>query len=341
MTDYPGNTVEDVPKAYASVLLAEISRASRRIRGDLPNLADVAGKWLLANSRLDENGVVGWGVPVAWDAYGDGSVNPVNTSYAISTGIVVDALLTWMEASATAPAGEIRAVTEQALAAYADPMVRTASGLIPYSLRPSDRAYDTFNSAAYIAGQMQRFASYASSPEIADLLKSAADATMASLIAHHQESPGGAWFWKYSLQENVANDLAHASYIVEGIQTYVREGGALNKEIATSAVSQHLEEFGGNDGTLRGWPTFQDNIDAPARLYDVGMALVLGCNSGPHEKLEEQAKKTAPLHRTDQGFSRYPVGVDDPDLIVKEYETYLWRGMVACAPRLPWSEWKP
>lgn len=333
VTDYPGNTVEDVPKAYASILFAEVTRSSEGIRADLPNLADAAGNWLITNARLDETGVVGWGVPVAWDAYGDGSVNPVNTSYAISTGIVVDALLTWMEASSTAPADEIKAVVEQALTAYADPRVRTPAGLVPYSLREPDRSYDTFNSAAYIAGQMQRFAKYASSPEIAGRLEDAADATMSSLIANHQESPGGAWFWRYSVQENVANDLAHASYIVDGVQTYIREGGAVSSGVASPAVSAHLGEFADDHGRLRGWPTFQENIDAPARLYDLGMALVFGCSSEPRPQLEEQAKKTIPLHRSDGGFSRYPVGVDKPDLIVKEYEAYLWRGMIACASK--------
>src|SRR5690606_16494538 len=120
-----------------------------------------------------------------------------------------------------------------------------------------DRQYDTFNSAAYLAGQMQRFAKYASSAEIAVRLRASADATVASLFRHRLLSPKGTWYWNYSIQEHISNDFAHASYIVTGLQTYVREDGGLSEQIALGLVVGHLADFSSDDRQLRGWPAFE------------------------------------------------------------------------------------
>lgn len=326
-TDYPGNTVEDIPKAYAMVLMAELERSRHGIEPSLANLAEVSGRWLLDNARLDKTGAVGWGVPIAWDAYGDGSINPANTVYSISTGIVADALLNWMETTPEAPSEQILTAVHAALSQFAPVAMRTPSGLLPYSLRQTDRQYDTFNSAAYLAGQMQRFAKYADRD--AESFRIAADSTMASLIKHHQVSSAGNWYWQYSVQENVSNDLAHASYIVDGIKTYIEEGGRLANQLPLDAIVAHLAEFE-DDTSIRGWPTFQANIEAPARLYDIGMALHFGCQYPRLNDLAARVRERISDYRTDEGFSRYPPKTDAPDIVVNEYETYLWRGLITC-----------
>src|SRR5690606_11942402 len=116
-----------------------------------------AGQWLLQHDDENQDGTIGWGVPVAWDAYGDGSVNPKDTEYTISTAIAVDALLSWLDFSDTSLHARILNTVEQSLEPYLDGSMRTPAGLLPYSLMPSDRKYDTFNPAAYLAGQLQRF----------------------------------------------------------------------------------------------------------------------------------------------------------------------------------------
>ena len=94
--DYPGNPVADIPKSYAMVLAAELNRLRA---GALPEgdraLIRTAGQWLLDHCDEDGDGIVGWGLPFAWDAYGDGTTNPADTEYTITTGIVVNALLDW------------------------------------------------------------------------------------------------------------------------------------------------------------------------------------------------------------------------------------------------------
>ena len=138
-TDYPGHGNEDIPKSHAMVLMAEIERVDNGLYPELPSFAEASGRWLLDNADLNGNRVIGWGVPVAWDAYGDGSENPKDTEYTISTAIVVDGLLTWMERDPTAPRAEILRVVEASLNPYLAAEVSSPSGLAPYSLRPSDR----------------------------------------------------------------------------------------------------------------------------------------------------------------------------------------------------------
>jgi len=326
VTDYPGHTVEDIPKGYAMILMAELERERHGIEPGLPNLADVAGRWLIDHSRLDSSGVVGWGVPVAWDAYGDDSINPVNTVYAISTAIVVDALLDWMETKPNAPGSQIIEVVQVALERFAQPEMRTPSGLLPYSLVATDRQYDTFNSAAYLAGQMQRFAKYSKD---AALFTRAADDTVRALIDHHQVSPEGNWFWRYSVQEDVSNDLAHASYIVDGLKTYMAEKGNLADFIDIDAVTLHLEEFAYGD-SIRAWPRLQENITNAGRLYDIGMAMTLACREPRLADMAKRLLDSVPKYRTDNGFSRYPPVPEVADYVVNEYEAYLWRGLIAC-----------
>lgn len=331
VTDYPGATVGDIPKSYAMIVLADLERRRHGIRSDLPDLVEPAGRWLLDHATEAEDGAVGWGLPVAWDAYGEGSENPAGTIYSISTGIAADALLSWLEADPEAPAEEILQTVGTALDNFAG-APRTPDGLIPYSLEAADRPYDTFNSAAYVAGQMQRFAAYADSA-LARRLTGAADATVDSLVRNHRTSRDGHWYWRYSLQETNANDMPHASYIVDGLRTYVREGGALADEVDLPRALGHLEEFVDDAGRPRAWPALQDDIDRPPRLYDVGMALSLACSEPTLAGVADTLLPTIDGYRAPDGsgFLKFPVGTPDQDaLVVNEYEAYLWRGLVAC-----------
>lgn len=341
VTDYPGNTVEDIPKSYAMILMAELERRRHGIEPDLRDMTRVAGRWLVNNASLNARGTVGWGVPVAWDAYGDGSTNPANTIYSISTGIVADALIDWMETDPEAPGTEIIATLTASLTAFAD-APRTPSGLLPYSLEAPDVRYDTFNSAAYLAGQMQRFAKYVTDADLAARLRDRADATIASLLANRKVGPYGAWYWTYSIQEDVPNDLPHASYIIDGLRTYVREGGRHAAEVDMAATLAHTGDFFDEAGKPRAWPAFRTDIDRRPRLYDLGMALTLACTEPSLARFVDRFMATIPSYRSEDGkFHKMPLpsfategsGRQPISPVVNEYEAYLWRGLIACESR--------
>lgn len=339
VTDYPGNTAEDVPKSYAMVLLGDIERHRHRAASALPELGAIAGRWLLAHADENRDGVIGWGVPVAWDAYGDGSVNPKDTEYSISTAIVIDALLTWREAGAGTADPEILPVVERAAEPYLRHGVLTPSGLLPYSLRESDRPYDTFNSAAYLAGQLQRLSKLTTDARLAARLAEVADKTVASLLKNRQTSPDtGAWYWRYSIQEATPNDLPHASYIVLGLRDYVAHDGRLAPQVDMAKVVDHLREFTPDDKQrretgmqVRAWPRFSKDIVLPARSYDLGIAMHLACSDERLEPLRKPLVEAVPGYRNATGaYQKYPVASEEPPLVVAEYESYLYRGLATC-----------
>lgn len=326
--DYPGNFRRDVPKGYAAILKAEVMRM--RPGDTISRLGRRAGMFLIQHADERHDGFAGWGVPAAWDAYGDGSTNPRDTKYAISNAVVIDALLDWMEADRRAPRARLIRLIDDALAAYADPAMRSPAGLLPYSLEPSDRQYDTFNPAAYLAGVMQRFSVLVDDPARATALRAAADSTMEALLRHRQLTDDGAWYWHYSITEAVPNDLAHAGYIMHGLRLYADNGGTLAAQIDVAAAERHLSDFlRPETGVLHAWPRFSTNDD-PARSYDLGMGLYLVCTRQP--ALRDAYLGSVDSYRAAHGgYLKYPPRDGQQDIRIREYEAYMFMGLTACA----------
>ena len=332
LPDYPSDKFVDVPKSYAMILLGAQAEAGGNNDNQLAELGVKAGNWLLENADANGDGVIGWGVPVAWDAYGDGSVNPENTEYTISTAIVVDALLGWLNYVDDQKRLGILDIVEKALNPYLSKNMRTPSGMLPYSLLPSDRRYDTFNSAVYLAGQMQRFAQIVQRSELKDALESAADSTMAALFIHKKNVPKAAsWYWDYSVQESVPNDLPHAGYIIEGVLTYIENNGRLSSSFNKVMIFAHLMDFVEKDGRVRGWPKFRPEISTPPRLYDLSIAAQLMCRfkdkASGNLFLAEVVRYALP---EGAGYLKYPYVITENNKRVAEYEAYLYRALTSC-----------
>lgn len=333
--DYQGDSHYHIPKAYAQILIAELERKRHGINPELPNLATVAGRWLLGHAREKDGKSVGWGVPVAWDAYGDGSINPANTRYTISTAIVVDALLSWMEQEPTAPGEEILKTVEEALTPYLLPEIRTPTGLSPYSLQAADQKYDTFNPAAYLAGQLQRFSYFTNNRELAQSLQATADATVLSLLKHKKiSSKNGAWYWFYSVQEHIPNDIPHAGYIIDGLDKYVQYEGKYSDKIELDLVFKHLKEFYDHkNGYIRGWPLFREEIERPARTYGIGIALNLICGRPKLDQLKKFLLSELLKYKNENGsYYKYPKDYSElgKPIVINEYETYIYRALIHC-----------
>ncbi|MCW5632373.1 MAG: hypothetical protein KIT17_03480 [Rubrivivax sp.] len=333
-TDYPGHAEGDVPKAYAMVLLAEVERLGTAWRSGEANLARTAGEWLLAHADEDGDGVTGWGLPVAWDAYDDGSTNPAHTEYTITTAIVIDALMTWAERDAGAPHARIREVVRAAVEPYLDAATASPSGMAPYSLTAADRRYDTFNPAAYLAGQIQRASLGVRDAATRARYEAAADRTMAALLRHRQLVPGsGHWYWNYSVQQALPNDLPHAGYVIAGVRDYLAHGGRLAERFDWPAVLGHLGDFKGEAGELRAFPMLRKGIKLAARSYDLGFALHLACTEARAAPLVPWLLAAVPAYRTPAArYLKYPPGKggNARELVVNEYEAYLYRGLTTC-----------
>lgn len=336
--DYGTYPVADIPKGYAMILQAELNRTAARALPGIPSLAGVAGRWLLDHADENRNRVIGWGVPVGWDAFGDGSPNPPDAEYTISTAIAADALLDWLAQDPAAPKERILSTVGAAFLPYLSDEVLSPSGLFPYSLEPQDRRYDCFNPAAYLAGQMQRYSALVSDAAMRDRLRAYADRTVAALIRYKKIDPSGHWYWAYSVQEdNNPNDMAHAGYIIDGLGVYVRHGGRLAGELDLTAARRHLELFFDRRRTyVRGWPTNRTDIDRPARSYDIGMGLALAARHAEISTLVEPLSQLSFLYRLQDGrYTKYPyrptasqmkpTAIDT--MVIQEYQAYILRGL--------------
>ena len=336
--DYGPGPVADIAKAYAMVLKAELNR---RRTGALPNLSslvDSSGIWLLDNSDADSDGIVGWGVPLEWDAFGDGSVNPADTEYTISTAISADALLDWMDQDGSAPRKRIIAVVTASFEPYLKEENLSPSGLFPYSLEEQDRTYDVFNPAAYLAGQMQRLSKLVVDQELSERLSRFADRTVEALLNYRKTDPSGNWYWAYSVQEDrIPNDLAHAVYVMYGLAQYIRYGGRLSKSIRMERVVGHLAEFiSGHGDYVYGWPEFRKDITTPARSYGVGMALFFSSSYPGMQKQSMGLAKAVELYELPDGrYAKYPERKDDwlffgkqnDRTVIQEYQAYILLGL--------------
>lgn len=335
LSDYESDQAVDIPKSYAMLLIAELIRQEKGILPDQPSLHGTAGYWLLSHASQNSDGYFGWSLPVAWDAFGDGSVNPAYTTYTINNAIVMHALLDWLEKS---PSDAPRAIIYQELDAmiqpYLERSMRTPAGLLPYSLLACDRPYDVFNPAAYFAGQLQRYATMVGK-RYSQQLREVADQTMQVLLNYAKRGKKDQWYWYYSAQEIRPNDLPHASYIALGIRDYQRYGGRLRRQFDWSSIRNHFVTFDRGESTLFGWPDFVSDVDRPARLYDVGIALHWICHESDMGLLREKLLQSVPRYRNAEGnYQKYPVDAgleaNMGDRVVNEYVSYLYLGLLSC-----------
>ena len=329
LQDYIGSDVDDYAKSYAFFLSAEVNRA----RGTLPfKLSDAgknAGKWLLANRDLNGNGLVGWELPVAWDAYGDGTTNPPGTEYTITTALVINALLDWYENDPLAPSEEILDTVHQALIPFMDESHQTLTGFIPFSFSHFDDGYDTYNSAIFLIGQIQRFAWLITDPTQKRLFGEFCDKEMARIILDHRELSDGSWYWLYGDGTDRVNEMGHSSYIVDGIRNYIKYEGALSTKINRDSTLKYLDHFQELQGQfVFGLQQGKENIylEAP-RIYDLGSYLYINalCNPKP-AFLANLVRHTNTYQLPDGHYVKYPRNSSSDEVVINEYEAVLLYG---------------
>ena len=340
IADYPGFPVADIPKGSGAFLMGEVICADVSDAYDR-SVMDELGALVLAWPTTYPSEHFGWGLPFEWDAFGDGTTNPANTVYSISTGVSVKALLDWAAISDDATRDEVYRVVDDALAEWVAPESISVSGQLRYSLSGLDDGYDVFNSSAMLAGQMQRFAELGVSDRSSSY-EEVADRVMRSLIDHHVQDPQANWYWNYSTVEDVPNDLTHAGYIVDGIVTYVESGGAFSSDLPLEEVVGHLLMFR-SDGTvpepMLPWPVFwSDNLERPRdrvlRLYEAGWTLFMVSQhrdllSDLVTPICEQSRR----HRDEADlYHKYPLDIEvpiDENPVIYEYVAYFYLGLVS------------
>lgn len=175
----------------------------------------------------------GWGLPVAWDAFGDGTTNPPDTIYGHITALGVAALLDAFELTQD---NRYRDAALTALDHYARYSVPLDSGIfMAFSDQPSDRVV-VHSTSALLMGQYARAGIVFGREDF----NSIADALFRTLWAERWETQLGA-AWPYSRPNPSWNDALHASSVGLGIATYANH--RQTAKVETRAVLEYLRHF--------------------------------------------------------------------------------------------------
>ena len=148
------------------------------------------------------------------------------------------------------------------------------------------------------------------------------------------------WYWTYSTTELIPNDLPHAGYVIEGIATYVEEGGALADLFPMERVIGHLEAFLPDETMeedLLAWPVWRSpDLGVPAwrvpRLYGIGWTLALVAD-WPEELTQLRdtvCSEVLKYQRDGLEYLKYPRTLDlrgSENSEIWEYSSYLYLGL--------------
>lgn len=280
--DAQNSAPRSVPTAFGSVLRAEALRARATGSRSALRRARLCGRWLLRNRDIDRDGVVGWGLPARFDAFGDGTTNPENSEYTITTSSVMSHLMDWLELDRGAPRRRVLHTIRLAVEPYlaSPPQGLTPSGMFAYSFAAADAPYDVYNVGANMAGQMQRFSGLVRDGTLKRRLRRAADAGVEVLLRARRRSPAGRYYWLYSTKAPPRpNDFGHALITISGLRAYRKAGGRLRRRIGRRRLVDHLREFRGRVGGRAVWlrsPRFRGTDDPLTGIGGLGGAIALG-----------------------------------------------------------------
>lgn len=312
---YEPETVSDHPMTYGLVLSSESLRHSASPDGESANRVRLAARWLIDHSDLDGDGKKGWGLPFAWDAFGDGSVNPADHPYSITTAIVLlgflDALDTrgiWSEEERREIFLLVKNVFER-WCAECWTQVSGSTGYFWYSPAAADAHYLP-NITSMVSGALQRFAhdhEGGLAPAEAEYFRGRA----AQGIARVESSVvplDGMPFWNYIDSGGFSaypNDLVHHSYILYGIHLFRENGGNVPVRWTDEDALRSVRLFSAA-GVAYNYPHdpfFAGGLidpDQPANLWGVGMAIAYASARG------DAALADSLVGRVTESYGDYP-----------------------------------
>ena len=292
---YDPLVVSDHATAYAQVLSSEAYRYSANSNEESANRIRLATRWLVENSDLDGDGKKGWGLPFAWDAFGDNTVNPVDHPYTIDTAIVLVGLLDALDTHgiwSDEERREIVLLVKNVLERWCTECWTESGnsrGFFWYSPSPSD-SYFLANVSTMLCGVLQRFihefGNELSAGEMTLFSSRVADGI--TLVEESVVMFEGMPFWHYCDSpgfDDLTNDLVHHVYILYGFRVYRKYGGQVPvRWTAEDALrSLYLFRSGGviyNNPQDPYFANFQIDLKRPASLWGLGMLIAYSAEEG-------------------------------------------------------------
>lgn len=294
--EYDATSLSAQPMTYGLILSAESKRFRDKPTPEGKRRIHKAFSWLLENSDLDADGRAGWGLPQPWDAFGDGSINPANHPYTVTTAICLNAMLdalTLDDIWDTSEEDAARRLLVEISVDWSRQYVSKGFGgkYFWYSITPSDD-YFCPNVSSMFMGSLARL--LREHPEFFnDEQFSTLEVTVtecAQAIVSAVEMRYGAPFWKYIAStertgRTKANDAVHHAYILWGIETYRDCYGIDSIPWSREQSLESMDRFWSQDRCFE-FPQDEKNSDEAARLWGVGMALALYGRFGSVDKAD-------------------------------------------------------
>ncbi|GLO52026.1 hypothetical protein PPUN110474_34270 [Pseudomonas putida] len=229
-----------------------------------------AADWLVQNPSSKEK--MGWGLPFAWDAFGDKSVNPITTVYGVTVAMAVRGLFDVYEQTGEAT---YRETAVQALNDYLPYFHLTENGgYFGYSDQPTDQQ-EVYNISSILMGQYARAYHYNQDKrflEVAEMAKTQLDASSRTI--------GDDVYWTYASAITRPNDSVHAAFTVQGYLDYAKY---VDKNLDVSREVNYLARFFDGD-SIKEFPDhagLSSKVMAlPARSWGVGMLTHTLADSG-------------------------------------------------------------
>jgi hypothetical protein len=300
--DTPGRGVDrgkpgvqaDQPMTYGLIISCEGLRYRATPTEDGRRRIRQATLWLLENSRLAPEGKMGWGLPFEWNSH------PANTSYTITTAVVIEGLLDVLTLSDFWSTAE----QERILTALRDVQLRwcrelwvdtPTGGYFRYDTDDTGEGWFCVNAPAMFLGAMSRFlrnhSEFLTAAE--QLLMTQRRDALAGAIVASVRLRDHVPYWEYivspnKLQSVRPNDLVHQAYILWGLEQYRDTHGPVPIPWSRQQSLDSLNRFW-KDGSLRFFAQDELSIrpanrEAPSNLWGIGMYLaILGKWGAPGE----------------------------------------------------------
>jgi hypothetical protein len=272
------------PMTHALVALAQ-ARAGIEPTGR----GRVATRWLMRNHDLDRDGRSGWGLPFAWDAFGDGvgaagTVNPPNHPYTITTAWALEALAAAAEAgwmSATQRAGAARLCTTVARRWVAESSTRGSPSFFWYSPHQVDAMFCP-NVSSMMAGALQTAHGSGLVADEDGGVRAFVDAAVDAIVGIAGSPNGVLPSWPYLVagEPPRPNDAVHHAYTVWGLERYREADGGRAIPWSTDTAAASCAAFLAGERALEVPVGVAQEGAHPARLWGVGMCLAVTARWG-------------------------------------------------------------
>ncbi len=225
----------------------------------------LSATWLVENPSSDL--AMGWGLTFAWDAYGDGSVNPPTTVYGITTALAVNGLL---ESYCRSGNTNYLDAAVSSLEYYSN---HTSEDRYGTYFNYSDQSTDAFNTHNVNAMLMLAYARAGTILNRQEFIRLATEVANSLNLAKTATTNSITWPYTAFAESGTRadrNDVVHAAYIAFGI---LETQKILEIEIATQKeLEDYMNGFLRN-GNLKEFRTYEYRNETEDQLRARGWGL--------------------------------------------------------------------